>query len=498
MTTWVRRLAWCLLVLSVAVGVLGAGEAKPKPKAQPQKPKPPAPAKHEVKPATFKIEVKLKGIFESAEMAELAVAPKAWGQLQVVKAAEQGARVKKGEQVLWLDVEKIDEAIRAAEQAQALTDLNVRLAEENLSILEKETPLSLAAADRADKRFQEDYKHFFEVELPYSKKSADFSLKSAGFYLMYAKEELKQLQKMYEEDDLTEETEEIILKRARFAVERAELSFERSQNSYEWNTKFELPRQEENARHNAKAQELSYAKAKTLLPLQLNQKRLELAKMKRDQHLASEKLAKLKNDRASMVVKAPIDGVIYYGQCVRGHWTTGAAVEGLLRPGGVIKPHQVVMTVVKPRPLRVRTVAPEKELHRLQPGLPAEVVPAGYPDLKLAAKLASVASVPFKEGSFDATLSLPAPKGAEALVAGMTCSIAVKAYEKKDAIAVPANLVYTDDKDPEKRYVLVLDKDGKQARRDVKAGKKNNGQIEILAGLKAGETIVAKKATEKK
>ena len=89
MTTWVRRLAWCLLVLSVAVGVLGAGEAKPKPKAQPQKPKPPAPAKHEVKPATFKIEVKLKGIFESAEMAELAVAPKAWGQLQVVKAAEQ-------------------------------------------------------------------------------------------------------------------------------------------------------------------------------------------------------------------------------------------------------------------------------------------------------------------------------------------------------------------------------------------------------------------------
>ena len=50
------------------------------------------------------------------------------------------------------------------------------------------------------------------------------SLKSSEQYLAYAAEELNQLKKMYEADDLTEETEEIILQRAQYQYERAKFS----------------------------------------------------------------------------------------------------------------------------------------------------------------------------------------------------------------------------------------------------------------------------------
>ncbi len=466
-----------------------AGQAPPK--------KPAPPTKHTAKKGPFRIEVKVKGIFEAAEMTEVALAPEAWAALQVVKAVEPGMRVRKGEPVLWLDLEKIDEAIRKTEAGTALADLNVKLAVENLRLLEKSTPLDLAAAKTGNKRFEEDYKRFFDVELPYSKKSADFSLKSAQFYLLYATEELRQLEKMYKEDDLTEETEEIILKRARFSVERAKLSFERSKMSHEFATGFDIPRRVENAKHNAKAQQLNYAKATTLLPMQLNQKRLELAKLQRDHKEAAEKLAKLKRDREAMTVKAPADGIVYYGQCSKGHWATAAAMQGVLRKGGALKPHQVFMTIVRTRPIHVRAAVAEKDLHHLTQGLAAEIVPTGYPDLKLAATLDAVAQVAVKEGSFGARLGVKAGRDAAALMPGMTCAVTVKVYEAKDAIAVPASLVHTDEADAAKRYVWVLGKDGATARRDVKVGRKNGGKIEILDGLKDGETITAKQQAPK-
>ncbi|MFW6163088.1 MAG: efflux RND transporter periplasmic adaptor subunit [Planctomycetota bacterium] len=489
MSSIVRRwLAVAVLALA-AVGVADAAAAKDKGKP---------PARHTVKKGPFKIEVRLKGIFEAAGMTELAFDPEAWTTLRVVKALRPGARVKKGEPVLWLDLEKIDEAIRKIEEGQALADLNVRLAAENLAILEKATPLNLAAAETTHQRFDEDYQRFFEVELPYARKSADFSLKAAEFYLMYATEELRQLEKMYQEDDLTEETEEIILKRARFSVDRAKLSFERSQNTHEFATQFDIPRQVENAKHNAKVQDVEYKKAKTLLPMQLNQKRLELEKLKRDRKEAAEKLAKLRRDREKMTVEAPQTGLVYYGECRDGHWPNADALQGALRRGGTVKPHQVFMTIVQPRPLRVRTTAPEKQLHNLAPGQEAEIAPTGYPDLKLEGTLDTVARVAVKEGHFDVRLSVTTGEDAKALMPGMTCAVTVAAYEKKDATAVPAAMVHTDEADPSKRYVWVLGKDGASARRDVKIGRKNGGKVEILSGLKPGETLVSKKQDAKK
>ena len=57
-------------------------------------------------------------------------------------------------------------------------------------------------------------------------KSAEFMVKYYDFMLNYEQDELTQLEKMYEADDLTEETEEIVLKRQRNSVEFAEFSLE--------------------------------------------------------------------------------------------------------------------------------------------------------------------------------------------------------------------------------------------------------------------------------
>ena len=73
---------------------------------------------------------------------------------------------------------------------------------------------------------------------------AHFSVKSAAEYLEYAKEELRQLEKMYRSKDLTEETEEIILRRTRFQVESGEVRLKEAELRRDATLKVELPRRE--------------------------------------------------------------------------------------------------------------------------------------------------------------------------------------------------------------------------------------------------------------
>ena len=95
----------------------------------------------------------------------------------------------------------------------------------------------------------------------------------------------------------------------------------------------------------------------------LNQKRLTVEKMKFERERNAEKLQKLKKDRETLVVRAPTDGIVFYGKCVRGQFSS-ASLESRLQRGGNLMPDEIIMTIVQPRPLFVRASVEEKDLER--------------------------------------------------------------------------------------------------------------------------------------
>ncbi len=208
----------------------------------------PATATAKVEKGPLKIEVVLTGVFEAQRMTEVSIRPKAWAlPLLVERAVELGTPVKKGDILVELNREKIDKAIEDAEVENTLSELALKQADEELPILEKALPVDLAAAERTKTQADEDLKRFLEIDKPHSIKSADFSVKRSNEYLEYAKEELRQLEKMYRSKDLTEETEEIILRRQRFQVENSEFGLKESELHRDQTLKVDLPRQEEQA-----------------------------------------------------------------------------------------------------------------------------------------------------------------------------------------------------------------------------------------------------------
>jgi multidrug efflux pump subunit AcrA (membrane-fusion protein) len=497
MPRWTRRLT-SLAVLAAAAGFAFAQDAEPdakaKDKAEPKAPpglsaKPPT---YKVKTAPFRVEITLKGVFESATMTEVAIKPEAWGGLlgglTVVKAAEPGATVKTGDVLLTLDTEKIDKAIRDLEADQQLAELAIRQAELELPILERTTPLDLAAAERSKDRVEEDLRKFLATDKPLAVESANFQVRNAANALEYAEEELKQLQKMYRKD-LTEETEEIILKRQRNQVEMGRFLLKQAENRRDQSLKVDLPRREQDLRDSATKAVINWEKSQSTLPLTLSQKRLALEKARYERAKGAERLADLKKDRELLTVKSPADGIVYYGRCVQGNWPTAAALLTKLQKGGNLSADEVFMTVVQPRPLFVRATVEEKDVAAVTPGSACKVTPAAAPDAKLGGKVEKVGAIPIG-GNFEVRVSVDAAD--ESLVPGMACTVKVVPYVREEAVVVPAVAVFEDELNDGKHYVYKVGANGPE-RRPVAIGKRAGGRAEVTGGLKAGDEILLSK-----
>jgi multidrug resistance efflux pump len=446
-----------------------------------------------VQKGLFQATVTLKGTFAAAETAEIVLRPEAWGTglggggLIVQTAVEHGTPVKKGETLIQLQTDKIDRAIRDLEGEVAMSQLAIRLADEELPALEKSTPLDLAAADRARVQADEDLKKFLEVDRPLQEATAENLLKNAQYFLEYAKEELKQLQKMYRSKDLTEETEEIILKRQRHQVEMAEFQVRTAQNHRDQTIKVDLPRREQTARDHAAKMAISQEKAHATLQLALNQKRLSLDKLKYEFNKSTERLQNLKKDRELMTIKSPADGIVYHGRCVKGQWNSGTVTPRMQRSGALMA-EEVILTIVTSRPLLVDANVDEKDLHLLHVGVKGKAVPAGYPDARLPVELSSLAAVPQSAGSFAAVFKVDAAHAPEAIVPGMACTIKVTAYRNESALTLPSSAVFSDDDEEHHVYLA-----GRKEKVAVKVGKTANDRTEILEGLKDGDAVLTSK-----
>ena len=472
------------LLLIASIMLTPAWSALAQNKTPKTAPEPPKSATLKVKEAPLKIEIKLPGVFESAKMTEISFKAKAAASLTVLKAVEHGATVAKGDTLITPMLEKFDKALDAKQHADPAAALALRQAEAEFAQLKAATPLKLAAAERSIKRAKEDLAEF-EKNRKLAEKSTGESYQSSLDRLAYITEELRQLKKMYEADDLTEATEEIVLRRTEDSVRRAKLTVEHAKVSFAWSTSTGRARQIKDFNRTTKATITANESAKILLPMALKKATLDIEASRRARTKAVKALADLKADREAMTIKAPTGGVVYYGKCSRGKWSS-TTVAAKLVPKGKISPDEVVMTIVDPKSLFLRVSISEKDFGLLKAGLTGQAAPTAFPQKKLAVKLDKFSTIPTASGQFEARLALP--DGVGLVVAGMTCSITLKAYENAKAITVPASAV---SKEGGKEFVYVKQGDAKK-KRPVETGKSHAGKVEILKGLTAGETVFRK------
>jgi multidrug efflux pump subunit AcrA (membrane-fusion protein) len=496
-------------LLAVLAGVVFTQEPAPPKKDKPatspaKKEAPPSakPAVHKVEKKPFRIELTLKGILEPGEAAEVAYRqhpfvnpPPSQGPVTIRKIAEHGSKVQKGDVLAVFDTRKLDEVIQDLESELKVSEAGIKVAEEDLPLFQKSVPVELDAAERGHKRAQEDLKYFLEVGRPEAEKEIDYLVKVAAFRLEYAKEELRQLEKMYKANDLTEDTEQIILRRQRQMVEMAAYWLRSMEIERSYVLKVTLPRRDRDLRDGLVKQTQLLEKARNTLAPQAVQKRESLARMRHDRAKLLTRLETLRGERDALTVRAPIDGIVYHGKFHKGQWSLSGGEESKLAVDGTVSPGDVFLTVVKARPLAVRLTVGEKDVYLLKPGLEGKAKVLYNPDRKLTARVTGVSPIPVVPGKYEAVVSLDAVGDGPELMPGMGCSVKFVPYSRKDALAVPAGAVEEED---DRHFVTVFHKGGKKEKREVTTGRSHGGQTEILTGLRVGEEVLLTPADKTK
>ncbi len=338
----------------------------------------------------------------------------------------------------------------------------------------------MAAAESAKKRADEELKYFLEVGRAQAQKKEEMYVKSSKFYLEYAQEELRQLQKMYKANDLTEETEQMILRRQKNYVESAQFYYQSALLERDYFLKYSLPNKEKALQESQVRQELQLEKARKTLGPTAIQKRTALTKSRSDYDKNVARLGKLHKDRSAMTIHSPLDGIVYHGKFHQGKWTHSDALENKLLANGSVSPDEVILTVVKPRPIVVHLTVEEKDVHGT-----AKVL--FHPERRLAARVTKLSSVPASLGKFAAQVRLEIGADDADLMPGMACSVKFTPYSKQEAITVPTRSLHEED---DKHFVYVMASNGKQQKRKVTPGRAEGDDTEVLAGLREGEEIL--------
>ncbi|MBQ0819555.1 efflux RND transporter periplasmic adaptor subunit [Microvirga terrae] len=135
--------------------------------------------------------------------------------------------------------------------------------------------------------------------------------------------------------------------------------------------------------------------------------------------------------------------------------------------------------------VRLDFAVPENLLGRLKPGQTVNAISAAYKGRTFKGSVSTI-DPRVDQTTRTARLTAEFENSDEALKPGMFLSVALEVSTKDDAVVVPEEAVVSEGL----RHIVYPVKDNKVERRVITIGQRQGGKVEVVDGLKAGETIV--------
>ncbi|MGI9441663.1 MAG: HlyD family efflux transporter periplasmic adaptor subunit [Rubripirellula sp.] len=368
----------------------------------------------------------LKGVIEAVITEEIEADTEQITSYTIERLVPHGSTVKAGQNVVWFDSEPINEKVKAAETEMRLATITMEEDEFNHKQFLASQKLKRSAVERTWKAAQQAYTNFVKVDRDRTIKTQENLLKGSLASLENTKEELEQLQQMYDADELTEESEEIVLKRAKRAVESAEFRHQSTIIAVDRAIKQGLPRTIAVQEATFTTAEHAHAKAVRDLGVEATRAQIEITKKRDAYKKAQTKLSELKAERKKVALASKISGIVVHGKLTRGKLSDKPS---LLTKGTTVTGSQVIATVLSAGKLQVRLDLAQSNLPVVTPGAKCTVTVPGVEGFKASGTVKSVSAIPYAGSRYDCVVSFSA--GKNKLTPTMACDVSFAPKEAK-------------------------------------------------------------------
>ncbi|HMO03312.1 MAG TPA: efflux RND transporter periplasmic adaptor subunit [Kiritimatiellia bacterium] len=432
----------------------------------------------EVAQGAMKVTVRASGEVLSREANR--IIPRIKRSVQVSFMVPEGSRVAKDDVMARFASEEIDQRLNEAEATLADRELQVVSARTDLEIQELDNANALKLAEQAVSDAQLELKKFTEGDEPKDVRAAELRIATSE------SERDRTIRKHAEAKDLLKEgfiTEDQV-EEERIAMETAAVEAETAQLELRILHEYDLPLRRNKALSNLEKARTELEKTSKKNEVQGQNKRQALDNAIRARDRAVLDLDALRKERVDFEVRAPIGGVVNYGD-PNNQWRRGDIQVGMnLNPG------EVLFTLPDMSAMMANVNVPEADVDKVKAGQPASVYIEAMGRRSFTGEVVRVAEVANPSGwmsadvkEFKVEISLP---GGEGLRPGFSCEAEIVVDVVPETLLLPIQAVFRDGDG----WVVYKGAPATAEKKPVGIGRISVTHIEVLDGLKKGERVL--------
>ncbi|UCD27375.1 MAG: efflux RND transporter periplasmic adaptor subunit [Planctomycetota bacterium] len=406
------------------------------------------------------------------------------GRSTIITLIDEGKQVKKGELLVALASDEIDEELREAEIRVATEQADYEAAVKEHEILKDENASNIRKADlklKLAKLALEKYEKGEGVEL---RKDAELALDKANYDIERAEKELKDARVLHEQGFVTDiELEDYIRAQKTAAWDR-----EKAILAEEVLEKYTIPMSMEEKKSDVveAEKELKRTEKEASASEAKSEAKVNAAKSEFD--LVQEKLAKLKDQKKKATIKAPADGMVVYTSSGSGHHYRE---DKQIELGAQVYERQSLIELPDTSKMKVVIRVHEAKTELLEIGLPAVVEIESHSGKQFTGKVSKIGVLAdsrnrwlnpnLKEYETEILLNGEFTD----LKPGITAHAKIQVTELKNVFAVPVQSIFGKGG----KYYVFIDKRGEFAPAEIEVGLSSNEYVEVTKGLKEGQMV---------
>jgi len=333
-------LAKALLKGVLPLGMLLAVNAQNTPAAANNAAAPAAPAASTA-PAAKTLE--LGGVLVPRKAQLLQFKPKLANAYVVESSVAAGSELAAKQSVIKADLSKFKQAFEDAAHALASAELEVAKAELESAQLKLQLDSKLEKAAQQLLRARQNLEDFQKVRKELLLAESEQNLEKMKWALDYQKEELRQLERVYKDDQFVEDSEKMILTRTKNELKHLELAQSANQKKAELFAKRDVERGQEDLQQALKDATLANDALQIEVKFALQQNKLKLEDLQRKLQRAQNNVNDFAQDQKQLAFAVEQDGVVVYGGMQNGRWQSSAQLQ---RAGSKLEPYALVASVV--------------------------------------------------------------------------------------------------------------------------------------------------------
>lgn len=436
------------------------------------------PEVHAVAPGDFLLRFDQEGRIDSASRLKLRVDPEEYhGALEVVEVLKHSGPVEKDEPLLRFDTTRLEEEIHKARESLTEAKSRLDMAREERDMAVEAAAIRLQRAQRAKLAADHELEIWQKYNSDRMLRTAELSIQQRENSLSDQKEELAQLEAMYEGTRLDSDTKEIVLERARRSVKISEQWLAITRNDVLITRTYRHGDQDKQVREDAghRAVELEHTRISNRIGEV--RKELEIASLERQVRDGARRLARLEEDWNRLTVTAPADGIM-------------TKID--LQVGDTAAARQVLAEIIDPTDLIVQFSAAAADLRVIAESDAVQLAVPAFPEIELQGAVRELSAIGAASGDSTHFAGVIAVEGSHPMLrVGLRCRArAEKTLE--GVLTLPPKAV----REKDGRTYCHVWLDGAPVERDIRIGARNDEMVQIVSGLAAGEQVLLEEPRE--